>query len=101
MSATTSKHAMADQLFRLLALLDNHFAADDTFPVDADRWRELKRHITRMKDGFDLARGIEPRARRASDQGNRAQGAAACAVRSRRENRLAQWGGVIWPTARD
>ena len=25
-------------------------------PADADRWRELKRHITRIKDGLDLAR---------------------------------------------
>jgi hypothetical protein len=47
---------MADQLFRPLAQLDNHFAAADAFPADADRWRELKRHITRMKDGLDLAR---------------------------------------------
>jgi hypothetical protein len=50
---------MADKLFRILAHLDAHFAADDALPADADRWRELKRHITRMKDGLDLAR-IEP-----------------------------------------
>jgi hypothetical protein len=47
---------MNDQIFRILAQLDNHFAADDQLPADADRWRELKRHIVRMKDGLDLAR---------------------------------------------
>jgi hypothetical protein len=46
---------MADQLFRLLAQLDSHFAADDQLPADGARWRELKRHVTRMKDGLDLA----------------------------------------------
>jgi hypothetical protein len=45
-----------DPLLRILAALDGHFAADDVSPADADRWRELKRHITRMKDGLDLAR---------------------------------------------
>ena len=45
-----------DQLLRILAALDGHFAADDCSPADADRWRELKRHITRIKDGLDLAR---------------------------------------------
>jgi hypothetical protein len=53
---------MADQLFRLIASLDSHFAADDAFPADAARWRELKRHIVRMKDGLDMAR-IEVRSR--------------------------------------
>jgi hypothetical protein len=48
--------ARRDQLLRILAVLDGHFAADDMSPADADRWRELKRHITRMKDGLDLAR---------------------------------------------
>jgi hypothetical protein len=45
-----------DQLLRILAQLDKHFAADDCSPADQDRWRELKRHIVRMKDGLDLAR---------------------------------------------
>jgi hypothetical protein len=45
-----------DQLLRILAALDGHFAADDCSPADADRWRELKRHIARMKDALDLAR---------------------------------------------
>jgi hypothetical protein len=47
---------MADKLFRILAHLDAHFAADDVLPADADHWHELKRHITRMKDGLDLTR---------------------------------------------
>jgi hypothetical protein len=46
--------AKRDQLFRIIAKLDGHFAADDVSPADADRWRELKRHIVRMKDGLDL-----------------------------------------------
>jgi hypothetical protein len=45
-----------DQLLRILAQLDKHFAADDCSPADADRWRELKRHIVRFKDALDLAR---------------------------------------------
>jgi len=45
-----------DQLPRILAAIDGHFAADDCSPADADRWRELKRHIARMKDALDLAR---------------------------------------------
>jgi hypothetical protein len=47
-----------DQPLRILAQLDKHFAADDCSLADADRWRELKRHIVRMKDALDLA-GIE------------------------------------------
>jgi hypothetical protein len=45
-----------DQLFRVIAALDNHFAADDQSPANVDRWRALKRHIARMKDALDLAR---------------------------------------------
>jgi hypothetical protein len=45
-----------DQLLRFLAALDGHFAADDCSPADADRRRQLNRHIARMKDGLDLAR---------------------------------------------
>jgi hypothetical protein len=33
-----------------------HFVADDCSPADADRWRQLKRHIVRFKDALDLAR---------------------------------------------
>jgi hypothetical protein len=29
---------MADQLFRILAHLDAHFASDDQLPADADCW---------------------------------------------------------------
>jgi hypothetical protein len=42
---------MADQLFRVMAALDNHFAAADQLPADAARWGELKRHVIRMRDG--------------------------------------------------
>jgi hypothetical protein len=45
---------MADKLFRILAHLDAHFAADDVLPADADRWRELKRYIVRMEDALDV-----------------------------------------------
>jgi hypothetical protein len=54
-----------DQLLRILAQLDGHFAADkrrepwrcdNCSPADADRWRALKRHIARTKDALDLAR---------------------------------------------
>src|SRR5215471_17590314 len=59
-----------DQLFRILSTLDGHFRADDCSPADADRWRELKRHILRMLDGLGLAH-IEletaPRPRRDRD----------------------------------
>ena len=44
-----------DLLLRILAQQKKHFAADDYSPADTDRWRELKRHIARMKDGLDLA----------------------------------------------
>ena len=43
-----------DQLPRILAALDGHFAAAVCSPADADRWRELKRHITRMRTSLDL-----------------------------------------------
>jgi hypothetical protein len=39
--------AKRDQVLRIIAQLDGLFAADDCSPADADRWRELKRHITR------------------------------------------------------
>jgi hypothetical protein len=45
-----------DQLLRIMAALDGHFAADDCSLAEADRWRQLKRHIVRMKDALDLAR---------------------------------------------
>jgi hypothetical protein len=45
-----------DQLLRILAALDGHFVDDGVSIADQDRWRELKRHIVRMKDALDLAR---------------------------------------------
>lgn len=44
-----------DQLLRVLFALDRHFDDDRVTPADADRWRELKRHVVRMKEGLDLA----------------------------------------------
>jgi hypothetical protein len=62
-----------EQLLRILAVLDRHFAADDVSPADADRWRELKRHIVRMKDGLDLARmELESDARPAEERARKA-----------------------------
>jgi hypothetical protein len=43
-----------DQLFRIMAALDGHFAAADVSEGDADRRRAFKRHVVRMKDGLDL-----------------------------------------------
>jgi len=45
-----------DQLLRILAALDAHFVEDGLSTANQDRWRELKRHIVRMKDALDLAR---------------------------------------------
>jgi hypothetical protein len=45
---------MTDKLFRLIASMDSVFACDDQSPADCARWRELKRHIIRMKDALDL-----------------------------------------------
>ena len=46
--------AKRDQVLRIIAQLDGLFAADDCSPADADRWRELKRHITRMRSSLSL-----------------------------------------------
>jgi hypothetical protein len=46
----------ADQLLRIIAALDKHFAAEDQLPADRDRWRELLRRIVRMKDALNLVR---------------------------------------------
>jgi hypothetical protein len=43
-----------DQLFRLMARMDSMFACDDQSPADRNDWRELKRHIVRMKDALTL-----------------------------------------------
>jgi hypothetical protein len=42
-SAGEPQVSRKDQLIRIIAQLDGHFAADDASPADADRWRELKR----------------------------------------------------------
>jgi hypothetical protein len=46
--------AKRDQLLRIIAQLDGLFESEDVSPADADRWRELKRHITRMRTSLDL-----------------------------------------------
>jgi hypothetical protein len=50
------KKPQADQLLRIIAVLDKHFAAEDQPPADRDRWRELLRRIVRMKDALNLVR---------------------------------------------
>jgi hypothetical protein len=45
---------MDDQLVRLIAQMDNHFATDDASSADRDDWKALKRHIVRMMDGLAL-----------------------------------------------
>jgi hypothetical protein len=57
---------MADQLFRLIASLDSHFAADDQLPADAARWREFRRSVIRMKDALDL---VQTTLRKEREQG--------------------------------
>ena len=54
-SSSDAVMSRKDQLLRILAQLDKHCAADDYSPAAADRWRGLKRHTARMKDGLDLA----------------------------------------------
>jgi hypothetical protein len=43
-----------DQIFRIMAALDGHFATDDCLPADQDRWRQLRRHVMRMRDALPL-----------------------------------------------
>jgi hypothetical protein len=43
-----------DELLRIIVELDGLFAAEDCSPADADRWRELKRHITPMLSSLSL-----------------------------------------------
>lgn len=43
-----------DQLYRIIASLDGHFAVDDISEADADRWRALRRHVVRMRDELTL-----------------------------------------------
>ena len=46
--------ARRDQVRRIIAALDKHLADEDRFSADADRWRELKRHIVAMREALDL-----------------------------------------------
>jgi hypothetical protein len=41
-----------NQLFRIVAARDGRFAADD---CDQDRWRQVRRHVMRMRNAPDLA----------------------------------------------
>ena len=62
-SAVEDDLTKKDQLFRIMAALDGHFAADDCLPADQDRWRRLRRHVARMRDPPGLAQltvGDEP-----------------------------------------
>jgi hypothetical protein len=43
-----------DQTLRIIAQLDGHFRSDDVSLADADGWKELKRHITRMRSSLSL-----------------------------------------------
>ena len=45
---------MSYQLFRLMARMDSVFACNDQAPADRNDWRELKRHIVRMKTTLTL-----------------------------------------------
>jgi hypothetical protein len=45
-----------EQLFRIIAALDRHFAAEGQLPANRDRWRELLRRIVRMNDALELVR---------------------------------------------
>jgi hypothetical protein len=50
-SAPALGYAMSrkDQLLRILAALDGHFAADDCSPADADRWRKYSSHCASVR----------------------------------------------------
>jgi hypothetical protein len=64
-----------DQLTRLIAGIDRHFGYDD-------RWRELKRHIVRMKDALDLVEStvrMEPLLRN-TEMGSKLEGLARFAL---------------------
>jgi hypothetical protein len=50
------KKPQVDQLLRIIAALDKHFAGEDQLPADRDRWRELLRRMVRMKDALELVR---------------------------------------------
>ena len=43
-----------DEFFRILVQLEHHFEGAGISPVDAELWRELKDHVTRMLTSLDL-----------------------------------------------
>ena len=43
-----------DELFHILVQLQHHFEGEGISPVDAERWSELKDHVTRMLTSLDL-----------------------------------------------
>ena len=45
---------MSYELYRLMARMDCVFACEDQHPAGRNEWRELKRHIVRMRDGLTL-----------------------------------------------
>jgi hypothetical protein len=45
---------MSDQLLRLVACMNGHFACDDQSPADRETWLQLRRHIVRMRDALSL-----------------------------------------------
>jgi hypothetical protein len=45
---------MSDQLLRLIACMNSHFTCDDRSPADCETWRQLRRHIVRMRDALTL-----------------------------------------------
>jgi hypothetical protein len=77
---------------RILAQLEKHFAAGDYSPADTDRWRELKRHIARMKEGLDWARIELDRTAPDASKALRQVGLALGRVGIRGGNAMRQWG---------
>jgi hypothetical protein len=86
----------SDTLFRLMAQMDSHFAADDQSPADRAVWTDLKRHIMRMKDGLNL---VETTLRMEREFGRpfteeMAQGRRLCTLRPRGAKSRAEQDGV-------
>jgi hypothetical protein len=51
---TMTEEKTEARFFRLIARLDDHFAANDQSASDVARWRELKRHTVRMRNALSL-----------------------------------------------
>lgn len=45
---------MGDQLIRLIAGMNSHFACNDQLPADCDAWHQLRRHVVRMNTALVL-----------------------------------------------